>query len=200
MATQANNYIIPVYLPTIEQLGNAKQALLRENNYDNVKVIEANEVTDKSKATGHAIFMPLQFDPVSYEDGNGNTVSLNGLYIPCAICEFTMTKNIVKTTIASKKFRGTVKEFVGEGDWQVSIKGMLVGEGMAYPEDDFKKLKQYLSCPKEFGVTHDICTMLGIYYIVIETPSITNKQGFENMQPFSISAVSDEAAEGQLSF
>jgi hypothetical protein len=182
-------YKTPIVIPTIDVVN----ALRKEYGYGNVKVLEANEVTDKSKATGHPIFMPLQLDPVTYTDTDGGTVSLPGLYIPCAILEFTLAKNIVKTQVASARFRGTVKEHVSIGDWQVSIKGILIGNDALYPEKEVETLYQYFKCPVAVPVTHEICTILNIYYLVFEEPAFSNKQGFENLQPFSISAVSDDA-------
>lgn len=183
----------PVILPTVD----VRDLLRREFAYNNIEIIEADEVEDKS-ALGTAIFMPLEFDPVTYTDHNGGKVSLKGMKIPCAICEFTLQKNIVKTAIASSRFKGTVKEHVGMGDWQVDIKGFLFSNDDKYPEDQVKLLKQYLQCPKEIGVSHRIFTMLDIYYVVIEQASLPNKQGFQNMQPFTISALSDEAVELKL--
>ena len=43
--------------------------------------------------------------------------------ILCAVIEISNTRNIVKTEIQGRD--GTVKEFINNGDYQISIKGIL---------------------------------------------------------------------------
>ena len=178
----------PIILPSAD----TQKLLQTENGYGNMKVVSAKDVTDKSKATGHKIFMPLRFDKVTYTDENGSEVNLDGLYVPCAILEFIPSKVIKKTTMASQKRSGTAKEHIGFGDVMIDVKGMLIGDGMLYPEEDLKQLWKYWRCNKAVGILHDICTILGVHEVVIEDMKLTNKQGFQNVQPFSMTLSSDK--------
>ncbi|HLP51237.1 MAG TPA: DUF6046 domain-containing protein [Chitinophagales bacterium] len=180
----------PMFLPTADM----QKALRNEFGYGNLKVLQASEVQDKVTATGNPVFMPVEFGAIQYEDESGGTVDLTGLYIPCAIVEFTMNKHIVTTQLASSKFKGDVNELVGLGNWDVEIKGMLVGDGK-YPKEDLQKLYYYFKCPRAISITHEICEKLEIYDIVLAKPALQNKQGFQHLQPFTISCISDEPVE-----
>lgn len=188
-------YVIDIRNNVISKLpyavpADTRQALKQEFGYNNVRVYEASEVTDKT-AEGKAIFMPLQFEQLSYTDDVGAKVDMKRLYLPCVIVEPTLVKNVVKTTIRGAKLRGTVKEQTSLGDYSISIKGMLIGTDGKYPFDLVNRLKLYAESPKAIAVSHDLLTKLGVYSIVIEQMELPNKQGFENVQPFTLTCSSD---------
>lgn len=177
-----------------------QKAAREEFGYKNLNILQDtdvldSEIIDKSAETLNPIFMPLRFDETEYTGENGQTVKLDKLMIPCAIVEFTMNKHIVTTQLASSKFKGDINELVGIGNWDVSIKGILAGKEGKYPSEEVQKLYRFFKCPVAIKVQHKIFELLEIHAIVMVQPALQNKQGFQNLQPFSISCISDEPVE-----
>lgn len=79
---------------------------------------------------GKDIFAPIQF----YKN------SQNYLEISCASIRVNSKKTIVKTAV-SERF-GTVKELFNVGDYQFTIKGVLIGKNRQFPDDQILKLKE----------------------------------------------------------
>jgi hypothetical protein len=114
------------------------------------------------------------------------------LLLESAIVEVSNTKNIVTTAIQGRD--GTVKEFISNGDFSVSIKGIFAYKGLDWPRDNILLFKQYMELGQSLEVTHDVLNSLGIYEVVITDWSL-NETSFVNAKPFVISALSDEAVE-----
>lgn len=168
--------------------------LRKEFGYNLVNIIPASEVRERSSATGNPIFMPLYFEPVIYIGPNEVEIELKGMFIPCAIVEFTMNKRIVTTSLTSSKFQGDINEQEGIGNWDIDIKGMLIGDNR-YPEDLVKNWLSYMKCPQAVGINHELFRILDIYNVVFTKPALQNKQGFEHIQPFTVSCISDTPVE-----
>lgn len=167
--------------------------------YDNIEVKEADEVKEYS-AYGTPIFMPIQFDDVKYKnDGVNHTI--NGIKLLCAVMEISNTRNIVKTDIQGRD--GSVKEFINNGDYQISIKGILTNDvytpdgsqptkgNNKYPMDAVAHLNTICLAPCAIQVTNSLLYELGIYDLVIEDFSFPATVGKENMQAFQLNCLSD---------
>jgi len=110
------------------------------------------------------------------------------LLIESAIVEISNTRSIITTAIQGRD--GTVKEFISNGDYQVSIRGMFALKGLDWPRDNVVLLRQYMEAKQAIEVTHDILNSLGIYEIVITDWSLP-QTSFVNIIPFQIQAISD---------
>jgi len=102
---------------------------------------------------------------------------------------------VIKTEIQGRP--GTVKEYIGAGDAQVTINAIITGEngGPAqngvYPRHEVNRLKAWLDAPVSKGVIAWWLQNMGIHNIVVENYSFAQTQGGYSYQAVSISAVSD---------
>jgi len=126
------------------------------------------------------------------------TRNLSGLYIPIAICEFNLQKLIVKTEITGTKIRGSVKELINIGEYDMTIKGCFISTDNKYPAAEVQALDGYMKANKPIQVVHQLCTLLEIDRIVIEKGGLIAKPGFQNVQFFEINCCEDTPLELQL--
>jgi hypothetical protein len=112
------------------------------------------------------------------------------LRIDMAIITVTQTKRIIKTDIAGRD--GSIKEFIGKGDYMIEITGAIVSPyPNLYPENEVKQLKRILDEPFVIPIAAGILNVLGIYSVAIEDYKIREMEGSRNMVPFTISCSSD---------
>jgi hypothetical protein len=100
------------------------------------------------------------------------------------------TKNIVKTAIQGRN--GTVKEFISRGDYMVKLQGRLVSPfSMAYPKEQVADMIFLAELNESLKVVSEFLQLFGIYEIVIDNYSFPQREGFQNIQLFELSCVSD---------
>lgn len=136
-------------------------------------------------------------NPIPYPDEEG--AGGFGLIIPAVIIEVTQTKNIITTAIQGRN--STVKEFISDGDFSITLTGMIVGRneggevkdiGNFYPDDDVKKLTTILKVPDVLTLTSTFLNdVFGINEVVVTDYNIPQREATRNMQPFQISMLSD---------
>ena len=95
----------------------------------------------------------------------------------------------MKKPVSKGTVRGTIKERWAQGDYQVNISGILMGEN-GYPEADVKRLRQFCEASRVL-VKSPLLEMFSINQIVVESWSIPHTSGRSN-QAFTISALSDD--------
>lgn len=117
------------------------------------------------------------------------------LVIDTVLLEVVAEKIIVKTTIQGGT--GTVKEYIGTGDYAVNVKGAIFSNGnKSYPKEDVQKLIKLIELPKAIQVTSPFLQLFGIYNIVIDgRPRFPQREGFQNVQLFEFDALSDAPVE-----
>jgi len=142
----------------------------------------------------------LQQDPVEYE----------GLKLHTVLTQVSMVKNIITTPINGRN--GTVKEYISDGDYNISIFGSIVGEnvgdlnsdvenaeiqdiGNFFPEVDVARLQTILTVPDAITLTSDFLSIFNISTCVVVDFNIPQKEATRNMQPFQINLLSDELIE-----
>lgn len=175
------------------------------------------EKEDSTSYLGTPIFDPIRIkggsyfelddinkeNPVPYPDEDGPDGF--GLIIPAVIIEVTQTKNIITTAIQGRN--GTVKEFISDGDFSITLTGMIVGRneggevkdiGNFYPSDDVNKLITICKVPDSIEILSDF---LGLFSdpkienprFVITDYNIPQREASRDMQPFQISLLSDSS-------
>jgi hypothetical protein len=176
-----------------------KTAVVEAFRYQNVRILDIDEVSEKS-IFGTPIFMALSINELSYKNPqNTQRVTIPKMFIPCAIVEVSFQKEIIKTTVQAQRRRGTFKELINFGDYVVTIKGILSNDNGKYPIDKVQQLNDICNAPIAIEIEHTILNRLGIYNLVIESGSpVVANQGKQNIQPFTLSCVSDEQAMLQL--
>ena len=133
-----------------------------------------------------------------YDESGSYEVDFEGITIPTVIFDVSQRKNIVKTQVQGRN--GTVKEYVSDGDYNISIRGVLASNlNGVRPEEDIETLANICQVPEQIEVISQFLEYFGISTIVIESFSFPSERGFDNIQPFVINAISDEPLINQFS-
>lgn len=129
---------------------------------------------------GRSLFMPVQLGGVLLP--NEPTVS------------FSTKKKIKETELTGSKRRGTVKELVSSGDWQITIRGVAVNFDSKdfYPEDIVKSLNELNNREEALEVKCALTSLLGIYRLVIVNFRLLEMVGVQHAQAYEFQCISDE--------
>lgn len=116
--------------------------------------------------------------------------TIEGLALDVALISVSQQKNIVMTAVQGKP--GTVKEFTSMGDYQINVKGALVGDGQYdYPEDRVRQLVRLLEVPDSLEVASQYLQIFNVQDVVVESYDFPQREGFQNVQLVDINMVSD---------
>lgn len=100
------------------------------------------------------------------------------------------TNVLVKKQVSKGQVRGTIKERWAQGDFRVTISGILMGEKGEYPYEDVKTLRSFCEAGKVL-VKSPQMELFSITQIVVEDWNIPFTAGQAN-QAYTINAVSDD--------
>jgi len=154
---------------------------------------------------GTPVFANIELIPGEYTDKDGEKIpygeilknSDNGqtFRIDTVLIDVSATKQIIKTNIQG--VRGSVKEYISQGDYQLKFRGALVDEnGRRYPEEQALQLKEYLEAETTIGIASRFLNdIFDVSEIVIEDFNFPQVEGFQNMCFFEFTAVSDDPIE-----
>ena len=88
---------------------------------------------------------------------------------------------------------GTVKEFISQDDFSITIRGFLINyASQDYPDQLVSDLWNVINAKKSLGITSQVFNLFGIHNIVIQDARFPAVEGFMNMQPFELNCISDE--------
>ena len=120
--------------------------------------------------------------------------SIAGVQLPNEPLVTINTRKVIQETVlVSNKKRGTVKEFISAGDYQIKIEGVCIIPGQKnYPEEQVKSVIDLCERNEALEVDNDIADLFGIYKLVIKDYGFGNMQGKPYSQNFYINAVSDD--------
>lgn len=136
------------------------------------------------------IYCDITFFGGSYTDQNNQTINYDGLNIEDVLVTVGNTKNIIETTLQGRN--GTVKEYISDGDYVITITGKIYGKGMNnYPQQDVQKLHNICTVPQTIKVTSTFLKMFNVEDIVVKSYTIDQMEGIRNYQPFTLNCVSD---------
>lgn len=124
---------------------------------------------------------------MSYTRSDNTKIELTSVELGIVLIDVSMTKNIVTTVMTGDK--GTVKEFISNGDYSLGIKGIIVGDGQdVYPLDDVIALKEYLIASDAIPVTSAMLNeVYNINTIVVTDFTFHQEEGFIEILLWSIS-------------
>lgn len=117
------------------------------------------------------------------------------LLVNDAVVNVSLQKEIVKTVVVGRK--GTIKEYICDGDYQLSISVGLVAVNDSgeiidqYPERAVAQLREILERPEALEVSSVFLGLFGISRIVV-TGFSARQMTHSNRQVIEISAVSDD--------
>jgi hypothetical protein len=147
--------------------------------YENVQLYNRKNYGVSSNLSGMPLFMPLKFQ---------STDGLPELLLESAVVEVNRTKNIVSTVIQGRDT--SVDEFINNGDWNISVSGMLCENEPKYPLEQLKAFQRYMELNKSIKIEHEAMNALGIFEIVVLSEQPISKTPHINVQTYSFTAKS----------
>lgn len=161
--------------------------------------IEQSAFADKKSWLGTAVYDIVRIPSFSYTDLDGNEVNIGTeIDFDTVLMEVTQTKNIVTTPVQGRN--GTVKEYISDGDYQISISGVITTKynnvapfesDIAYVNSVFSILKAPLAIP----VASNFLGMFNINSMVVLDYKLGQVEGSRNTISFSMNCLSDEPFE-----
>lgn len=185
-----NVKIIPA-IPAISpvQVINQYDPVVPKQTYNQFK--GANRVSQ----LGTLVFSDLDISATSYSK-DGENFETKKINIDTVLFEVTQEKHIIRTNVQGRD--GSVKEYISDGDYAISIKGVLTGRNGEYPQQSVTDLIEFLKAPVSVKVNSWWLGQFGITDIVVLNYSLAQIEGMQNSQPFQINAVSDTPFEVNL--
>ncbi len=137
------------------------------------------------------VFSDLQFDNIKLANG----VEVTHIYpIETVLFSIQQSKNIVKTPINGRN--GTIKEYVGMGDYSINIKGVIAGTRGRYPVEAVDNLMEFLTYNQSIKIySKYLNERFNIDEIVILDFDLKQEEGRYSQQSFEINALSDYPVE-----
>jgi len=158
---------------------------------------KASEDPGKTSYLGTPVYSNFIVEPGTYTDLDGNDIEFNGIEVEAVLLVVSQSKNIVSTPIQGRN--GTVKEYISDGDYQISVEGILINQatpgGNVYPTDEVADLVAILGVPDAITINSEFLDLFDINSAVVTDYSIGQVQGTRNQQPFKISLLSDTPIE-----
>lgn len=105
----------------------------------------------------------------------------------------TITRDFTITKTAMQGRSGTVKEYIGAGDYQVNVQASLLETSSEkYPVSDLQKLIAIMNSQKQIEVISELLSLFGIYYVVPEKFQLTQALSGQNRQGVVLEFISDK--------
>lgn len=131
--------------------------------------------------------MPL-FQPLLLKGQDGD----EDLLLESAVLDIDQPKNIVKTINQGRDV--SVKEFINDGDYELSVSGILCNNQPVYPLELVKRFWAVMKYKKPVEIEHELLNALGVYQIVVTDRRLAQTT-FINCQKYTFSACNDEPLE-----
>lgn len=197
---------VPLVVPP-----NSLLQLLRAFNIQNVKPLTPSKNDYEGKVTpaiaadeplytsamGTPVYTDIVFRSVTYTDKITNRqVTTREMKFYTVLITINQTKNIVKTEIQGAD--GTVKEYIGMGDYEVQVNGIITSTNGVYPQDEVIALRTMCQAPVSIPVECRFLNNWGVLNLVIESFYIPEEMGGYSKQKFSLNCISDLPIELQI--
>ncbi|MCO5229597.1 MAG: DUF6046 domain-containing protein [Chitinophagales bacterium] len=141
-----------------------------------------------SDALGRTIFMPI---------------TIGGLFLPYSWLSITGAKRIVETSMTER--RGTVKEHISMEDYNINVKGFIIGHDGTFPEKDAEALKTLYERNEALEINSiltDIFLLTGENggqdKVVISDFSFNENPGVEHIRAYEFNLVTDQEFELEI--
>lgn len=92
------------------------------------KMTDSNTDRLWGEYNGVEVFLPVKLRAAGKE-----------MVIPCATVRVASKKTVVRTALPER--RGTVKEEFQTGDWEFTVKGVLIASNGVFPEDEINTMR-----------------------------------------------------------
>jgi hypothetical protein len=133
----------------------------------------------------------ITFKSVTYTDfATGTKKTTKEIKMIDILINVNLPSIIVKTQIQGRP--GTVKEYIGEDDWQITINGFLLADNGQNPSGAIVDLKNMKRARVPIPVVCTYLNNLDIFNIVLEDFSMEQEPGGYSKQAFTLTAISDQ--------
>jgi hypothetical protein len=138
------------------------------------------------------------FCKVVFESAHSSSGGAEGLELLDPIITVSQPQNIIMTAITGR--RGTVKEYINQGDYAVSIRAILATDPYAanrfeYPLAQVQALRDLVGLGVALPVSGWLLDVFGIKNLVVQNPTYESLPGFTNLQAIELQCLSDEPIE-----
>lgn len=114
-----------------------------------------------------------------------------------ALMVVNMARNIVLTPLSGRD--GTVKEYISDGDYQISVEGVLFGKNSyKFPVDPAKALIALCKEKASLKVYSEFLQFFDVQDIVITDYDVAQVRGSRSDVPFRLNLISDRPIELRL--
>lgn len=184
--------MIKIFQPNAEQLARASAVHLAFRF--GMQTAKPFDISEQIGQEGNPSFTQLK----ALEGKNWLTslaISFGGKQIILEECILSVNqeKNIVTTALQGRN--GTIKEYISDGDYQISAMAAVSSFGeeensLEYPQDKLKILNELLALPETLEVQSDFLEIFGIKSVVVTGFSL-EQETHSNRQSISIQMLSD---------
>lgn len=191
--TNTVDQVIQAYNIQNVNVGNAK------DNQFSGKISQTTNI-DKElyrSSLGTPVLADITFKGGTYTNNDGKTISFGDVKLITVLATVSQSKKIITTEIQGRD--GTVKEYIGMGDYEIAVNGIITGDNGHYPDTEIRALKNMLDAPIAISVVSRYLQNLDIYNVVVVDYSFEQEAGGYSKQGFSISCISDVPVELQQS-
>lgn len=161
---------------------------------------------DKTSWLGTPIYDAFRILPFSYTDQDGKIVKIleaakegekgkgGTIDFDTVLMEVNQPKNIVTTKVAGKN--GTVKEYISDGDYEISVTGMITSKynNVSPQESDANYIAAIMAILKAnvaIPVSSNFLTMFGIDSVVVMDYKLNQIEGTRNAIGITMNLLSD---------
>ena len=143
---------------------------------------------------GTDVFSSLIFSETTILDADDipedETDTLPDLDLQNVVMRVSKQKNIVETEVTNRV--GTVKEYISDSDYSISVQGVLVSEERTVaPAETAKTLDTFLSLGQSLEVASTFLQIFDIFTIVVMDYTISERATARNTYDFRIEMKSD---------
>lgn len=155
--------------------------------YDKIKKKKA----DAKKVGNDSVFKDVLGRPYFMEVRCG----IDGVnyYLPNEpLISLSLQNNIVKTVVLGNERKGTVKEWIANDDYSISIKGVCVEKSQeGYPSSQVETLRKISEHRGSIEVQNDLLRLFGIYSMCVESINYADMEGYPGVQIYEMNCISD---------
>ena len=186
------------------------KGLILQGNLQNVKIHNAQNspyvvnkgVTPDSgtkfvSKLNTVVYSNVIFNGATVLDANFNTIDkFEDFRIDDCLITVNQAKKIITTEIQGRD--GTIKEYIGQDDYQISIVGRINGAYGVNPKEDAKQLKKIFSFAQPLAISSWWLQNLDITTVVVKDYNFSQTEGEYSTQYFSVNLLSDKPTEARI--
>jgi hypothetical protein len=143
---------------------------------------------------GTPVVADIVFEGGTYtDDETGRQITFETITLATVLVNMNQPKRIVLTPIQGRD--GSVKEYIGMDDYQITIQGVITGPNGTYPMREVAALHAMLKAPITIPVVSAYLQLFDIFNIVVVDFSFDQEPGGYSKQNFVLNAISDKPVE-----